>query len=202
MSSAPSPTTPAGALKEWAVICHALLAGEQIIDLRKGGLREPGRRFGVDARRAWLYPTVEHQRAELVEAAYRHWIDLAPGAPVGVPITFPGWVDVVETHTVTEPDVLAALTSKVIWTAGYAESRFSWKRRQPLWVLVLRAHRLATPYTIAWNDAYAGCRSWVELSGLPDPATLDGAPALSDEAFAARLRGVHEALGVTAPAGT
>lgn len=184
------------ALKEWAVICHALLEGEQIIDLRKGGLREPGRHFGVDATSAWLYPTVEHQRADLVKPAYRHWLDLAPGARVGEPIVLHGFVDVVETHTVTDPDVLDQLTGKVIWTSEYAESRLSWKRRDPLWVLVLRAHRLAEPITVPWSDDYGGCTSWVDLAGLPaGPHTRASEPALSDEAFAARLKGVREAVG-------
>lgn len=185
------------ALKEWAVVCHALLAGEQIIDLRKGGLREPGRHFGVDAHTAWLYPTVEHQRAELLKPPYRHWIDLAPGARVGDPITIHGWVDIVETHTITEPSVLEALGGKVVWTDDYAASRLSWKARDPLWVLVLRAHRLQQPVTVDWRDGYGGCTSWVELAGLSDdPHSTASEPALSDEAFEARLKGVREALGV------
>ena len=38
---------PTPALKEWAAIVHALLEGEQIVDVRKGGLHEDGRHFGV-----------------------------------------------------------------------------------------------------------------------------------------------------------
>lgn len=186
------------ALKEWAVICHALLEGEQIVDLRKGGLHEAGRHFGVDATRAWLYPTVEHQRPELLKAAYRHWIDLATGAPVGGPITLHGFVDIVETHTITDEAALDAITSKVIWTGEYAASRLKWKSRDPLWVLVLRVHRLLDPVTVEWSDDYGGCTSWVDLAGLPDPAALGSEPAISDEVFAARRKGVLEALGLPA----
>jgi hypothetical protein len=197
VSSHAMSNSPVPALKEWAAVCHALLEGEQILDLRKGGLREPGRHFGVDATRAWLYPTVEHQRAELLLPAYRHWIDLAPGSPVGAPITLHGWVDVVETHTVTEPELLDELTGKVIWTADYAESRLKWKRRDPLWVLVVRAHRLADPITVPWTEGYGGCTSWVDLEGVPDdPSAVRSEPALSDEAFTARLKGVRAALKV------
>src|SRR3989442_1398808 len=39
------------AFKEWAVIVHALLEGEQILDVRKGGLHEDERRFGLKSRR-------------------------------------------------------------------------------------------------------------------------------------------------------
>src|SRR3954451_5277951 len=86
-------TAAAPALKEWAAIVHALLEGEQVIDVRKGGLREDGRHFEVEARRVGLNPAAEHQKAELLKPAYRHWIELAAAAPVGEPITIAGWVD-------------------------------------------------------------------------------------------------------------
>ncbi len=183
------------ACKEWAVVVHALLEGEQILDVRKGGLREDGRHFSVQSTRFWLYPTAEHQKPELLKQPYRHWIDLAHAAPVGEPITIEGWADVVKVATVTESAELDAIASKLIWTDDYAASRLGWKKRDPLWVLALRVHRLHEPVTVAWDDGYGGCTSWVELSGLPDdPASLPSEPALSDVAFEARLKGSVEAL--------
>jgi hypothetical protein len=185
----------APACKEWAAVVHALLEGEQILDVRKGGLREDGRHFSVQSTRFWLYPTAEHQKPELLKEPYRHWIELAHAAPVGEPITIEGWADVVKLATVTEPEELDAIASKLIWTDDYAASRLGWKKRDPLWVLALRVHRLLEPVTVAWDAAYGGCTSWVELAGLPDdPASLPSAPALSDVAFAARLKGAVEAL--------
>jgi hypothetical protein len=191
-----TPTTAAApALKEWAVIVHALLEGEQIIDVRKGGLREDGRHFGLSARRLWLYPTAEHQRGELLKPAYRHWVDLAPAAPVGESITVAGWADVTDVATITELEHLDAIASKLIWTDDYASSRLKWKKRDALWVLVLRAHRLDEPITVPWAEAYGGCTSWVDLAGLPaDPATAPSHPALSDVAFAAKQKGVRDSL--------
>ena len=183
------------AFKEWAVVVHALLEGEQILDVRKGGLREDGRHFSVQANRFWLYPTAEHQKAELLKEPYRHWIDLAHAAPVGEAITIEGWADVVKLATITEPEELGAIASKLIWTDDYAASRLGWKKRDPLWVLALRVHRLLEPVTVPWEAAYGGCTSWVELQGLPDdPASLPSEPALSDVAFGARLKGSVEAL--------
>ncbi len=188
-------TTAAPALKEWAVIVHALLEGEQIVDVRKGGLREDGRHFDLPARRFWLYPTAEHQKGDLLKAPYRHWLTLADAAPVGEPITLHGWADIVDVATVREPEHLDALAGKLIWTDEYAASRLAWKRRDPLWVLVLRAYRLREPATVAWSDDYGGCTSWVTLDGLPaDPSSLPSDPALSDVAFEARRKGVHDAL--------
>jgi hypothetical protein len=187
--------TQVPALKEWAVIVHALLEGEQIVDVRKGGLREDGRHFQVAASPFYLYPTTEHQKPELLKPAYRRWIDLVAAAPVGQPLTVPGWAEVVESVTITEPEPLAALDGKLIWSPDYVEKRLAWKRRDPLWVLVLRAYRFDEPITVAWDDAYGGCTSWVDVAGLPiDPAERPSTPALSDIAFAARKKGVDEAL--------
>ena len=188
-------TPPAPALKEWAAIVHALLEGEQIIDLRKGGLREDGRHFEVPARRIWLYPTAEHQRRELLKPAYRHWVDLATAAPIGETIPIAGWADVVDVATITGAEHLDAIASKLIWTDDYASSRLQWKKWDPLWVLVLRVHRLDEPATVSWADGYGGCTSWVTLDGLPaDPAQLPSRPALSDVAFESKRKGVRESL--------
>jgi hypothetical protein len=185
----------APALKEWAVVVHALLEGEQILDVRKGGLREDGRHFGVHADRLWLYPTAEHQEAELVRPPYRHWLDLAPSSPVGGPIRMDGWADVERVATITEQEQLDAIASKLIWTDDYAASRFNWKKRDPLWVLALRVHVLDESVIVPWRDEYGGCTSWVDLDGLPDdPASLPSQPALSDVAFEARLKGAVDAL--------
>jgi hypothetical protein len=191
-ASTTNPTVPA--LKEWAAIVHALLEGEQIVDVRKGGLKEDGRHFELPGRRCWLSPTAEHQQADLLKAAYSQWVDLADTSPVGGPVTVHGWADVVDVATISEPEHVEALDSKLIWARDYVDSRFKWKRRDPLWVLVLRVHRLAEPLTVPWKDEYGGCTSWVTYDGLPDPASLASEVVLSDVAFEAKRKGVREAL--------
>lgn len=185
------------ALKEWAVIVHALLTGEQLLDVRKGGLREDGRRFALESRRFWLWPTFEHQRAELLKPAYRRWISEPTSAEsrLGAPIRVEGWAEVAATATLTEPDDLAKLDSKLVWTTEYAASRLHWKRREPLWVLALRVHRLIEPRCVAWRDEYVKCASWLELADLPDdPTDLASEPALTDASFAVRLELVQREL--------
>jgi hypothetical protein len=184
------------AFKEWAVIVRALLEGEQILDVRKGGLREDGRQFAVRADRCWLYPTFEHQKPELVKPAYRRWLtdtetDSQPGQ-----VRIDGWADVVGTITITEPEELAHLDSKLIWTHEYAASRLGWKSRQPLWVLALRTYQLESPCIVPFREDYAGCSSWVDMDGLPDdPASVAAEPALTDDTFEARLTLVEKELG-------
>ncbi len=192
----PGPSvSKAPALKEWAAIVHALLEGEQIVDVRKGGIREDGRHFDVPARRCWLSPTAEHQQAALLKPAYERWVDLADASPVGQPVTLHGWADIVDTATISEPEHIDAIDSKLIWTRDYVESRFTWKRRDPLWVLVLRVHRLAEPLTVAWKQEYGGCTSWVTYDGVPnDPESLASEVVLSDAVFEAKYKGIRDAL--------
>ena len=175
---------------------QALLQGEQIVDVRKGGLREDGRHFTVQADRLWLYPTVEHQRPELLKAPYARWVaSTEADAPAERAIRVAGWAEVVGVATVTDPAVLDALDGKVIWSRKYVESRFAWKRRDPLWVLALRAYRLLEPIVVPYREEYGGCTSWVQLDGLPDdPTSVPSAPALSDVAFEARFQGTAEAI--------
>jgi hypothetical protein len=188
----------APAYKEWAAVVQALLEGEQILDVRKGGIREDGRHFSVQATRLWLYPTLEHQRPELLKPAYARWVDAdAAQAEATGPTDFvvSGWADVVGAATTSDPDVLEALDGKVVWSREYVETRFKWKRRDPLWILALRVHRLHEPVAVPYRDAYGGCTSWVELDGLPDdPASLPSEPVLSDVAFAAKLKGADAVI--------
>ncbi len=190
-------TTPApgAALKEWAAVVQALLEGEQILDLRKGGLREDGRHFTVQSHRIWLYPTVEHQHADLLKPAYQRWVaSTVAAAPADRAIRIEGWADIVGVATVTDPEVLDALDGKVIWAREYVETRFRWKARDPLQVLALRVHRLDDPITVPFRDGYGGCTSWVDLAELPDPTSVPSQPAVSDAVFEARYQGGADAI--------
>src|SRR3954451_82224 len=59
------------AFKEWAVTVRALAEGEQLVTLRKGGIREPDKHFALDHRRFFLYPTFDHQRADCVRESHQ-----------------------------------------------------------------------------------------------------------------------------------
>ena len=185
------------ACKEWAVVVRALLAGEQLLDVRKGGIREEGRHFRLQARRFWLYPTVEHQQPDLLKPAYQRWVaETVDAAPPDRAVRIDGWADVTGVVEISDAESLAQIDSKLIWTLEYVESRLQWKRRDALTVLALRAYRLAEPIVVPFRDEYAGCTSWVDLDGLPDdPASLASEPAVSDESYAARIGFVEGDLG-------
>src|SRR3978361_2452956 len=58
------------ALKEWAVTVRALAEGEQLLTLRKGGIREENKHFELEHERFFLYPTFDHQRNDLVRESH------------------------------------------------------------------------------------------------------------------------------------
>ena len=58
------------AFKEWAVTVRALAEGEQLLTLRKGGIREPDKHFSLEHDRFFLYPTFDHQRNDLVRESH------------------------------------------------------------------------------------------------------------------------------------
>ncbi len=59
------------AFKEWAVTVRALAEGEQLVTLRKGGIREPDKHFALEHDRFFLYPTFDHQRNDLVRESHQ-----------------------------------------------------------------------------------------------------------------------------------
>ena len=184
------------ALKEWAVIVRALRDGLQIIDLRKGGIREQGHRFRVRASRFWLYDSYEHQRPELIHPSAQPLLEAVDASsPAAGELRIEAWAEIVETAALTEPEQVEALDGQHVWTPDYAVQRFRWRPKVPLLVLVLRVQRLDQPLTVPIREHYAGCASWVPMLDLPaDPRTLPSTPALDDDAFALRRAELHARL--------
>ena len=83
-----------------------------------------------------------------------------------------------------------------IWARDYVESRFKWKRRDPLWVLVLRVHRLAEPLTVAVERRVRRLHvvGRPTTGSPPTPRRCRRELVLSDVAFEAKRKGIREAL--------
>ena len=186
------------AFKEWAVTVRALAEGEQLLTLRKGGIREPHKHFKLDHDRFFLYPTFDHQRGDLVRESHQPelrraleegvWADGEP--PLGLidggmleqpdRVRIRAWAEVAAHWTVDDPRCVDALSPYYVWTTDYAEKRLAWKRRHPLHVILLRTYRIPRPVTVRVRDDYAGCRSWLEIQrDLP----FEGTPVLCDDEF-------------------
>src|SRR3712207_4092117 len=187
------------AFKEWAVTVRALAEGEQLVTLRKGGIREENKHFELEHERFFLYPTFDHQRNDLVRDSHLPelpraleegvWPDEEPPprsliADGGIPqpdrVRIRSWAEVVEHWTVSDRSIVDALTPFHVWTRDYAEKRLRWKPRHPLHVLLLRVHRIPRPVTVRVKDEYHACRSWLEIDrDLP----FEGTPVMADDEF-------------------
>jgi hypothetical protein len=202
------------ALKEWAVTVRALAEGEQLITLRKGGIRESEKHFHLEHDRFFLYPTFDHQRNDLVRESHQPELQRAleegvwsDGEPTLQALSMDGglqqpdrvriraWAEVAGHFTITDPRCVDALSPFYVWTTDYAEKRLAWKRRHPLHVLLMRTYRIPRPVTVKVKDEYGGCRSWVEIQReLP----FEGTPVLSDGEFE---RASEEIEAITREAG-
>ena len=183
------------ALKEWAVTVKALDRGEQVMLLRKGGIREEGKDFRVLYPEFLLYPTFEHQKDELLQKKYRQDLcQVLSEAQGRDTITFSHWAGVEEVIELTEQDKLDTLSPYHIWSDDYAQKRLHWKPRSPLSVMLLRLYRLEEPQTVPYLPGYGGCKSWVELSEGVSLGHLT--PVLTEEDFRSKVGEVKAALGL------
>lgn len=188
------------ALKEWAVAVEALERGETALVVRKGGIREKA--FAVPRTRFLLLPGYEHQRPELLKDEFRGLMDEIPDLTDNGPLRFTSFAEVEGAYEISAAEELAALDEHHMWTPEYAESRFKWRPKKPLTVLVLRTFLLPEPVEIPYRDEYGGCKSWIELQ---ESVPVDAArQAVSDEEFDGLVGptlGVLRNLG-PAPVGT
>ena len=116
-------TEPLWALKEWAIAVEALLQGELILLLRKGGIRETGGKFQVQCDRVALFPTVEHQKSDWLKPAYQGQVTESTTRPDA--IAFAGGAEITETTPVTDPASGPHLTPFHIWTEAWAAERLA-----------------------------------------------------------------------------
>ena len=184
------------ALKEWAVAVKALERGDTALVVRKGGIREKA--FAVPTTRFLLLPGYEHQGPELLKPEYRGLMDDIPDRKDDDSLIFTSFAEVHAAYEISSPEALEAIDPHHIWTPEYAESRFKWRPKKPLTILVLRTYLLPEPVELSYNESYGGCKSWIELS---EAVSIEGAsPALDDEEFGRIVSPVVETLKEQEPA--
>jgi hypothetical protein len=172
------PDAAVPALTAPAAVIDALLAGEQVIDLRvqpaAGGPPEGATRF-------WLRP--DPDAVVELKPAYRRARELSLPDESAAPgqVQVGGWAELVGRATTRlDDETRAALEGKTILALDSLAG-------QEVLVLALRAHRLVEPAAVPAVDG---------LTGLPaDPGQgPPSEPALSEAAFQARFNGVVNAL--------
>ncbi|MEM6332694.1 MAG: DUF1802 family protein [Planctomycetota bacterium] len=197
------------ALKDWGVVWEAVLSGAHAVLLRKGGVHEeegPGR-FRLAHRRFAMFPAWEHQRGDwLVEPwsgrAAAEQARLAGEGVRGEPseVVIEGWAEAAGVWVVPSRDAFERLGALHVWREPYVDMRFGYKPDRPLYLVLLRAWRLAEPRRVAMNDRYLGCRSWVELEAGDAIDTAGSAAVVGDEVIEGWRVRIEEAMGAGAGA--
>jgi hypothetical protein len=164
------------ALKEWAGVCERLARGEQMLLLRKGGLRERRGGFQVEHPEFFLFPTRFHEKGA------------EPPARVEMGLYARAAEDVV----VRDLERLRALEGQHAIPWEDVERRFRYGKEPGLHVLAVRAFRLARPAVVEDARAYDGCVSWVDLE-RELPVEAEG-PVLPVAEFDRRLEALRAAL--------
>ncbi|KAA0100890.1 DUF1802 family protein [Mycolicibacterium sp. P1-18] len=181
-------STPA--LKEWSAAVHAMLDGRQTVLLRKGGIHE--KRFDVAASEFVFFPTVAHGHAERVRPEHRHLLAAADPDSTEDEVVLRAGARVVAAVAVDRPDGLDELADTHIWTPESVRTdRLDFRPKHRLTVLVVQARPLLEPVRLPRDPAYAGCKSWVDVS-VP---VRWGAPVHDDAVLAAVADRVRASVG-------
>lgn len=186
------------ALKEWAVAIEALADGNQMIVLRKGGIREEAKHFDVRGQSFWLFPTYEHQKEQLLQAPFIEKMKKLRNQGHTDPLPVSVYAEVVREWQVQDEQMIRNLEPFHIWNDSFVDLRLHWKRQQPLHVLALRVYRKKEPVMIAEPLQYAGCKSWIELPlSLPAPEELlteNWQTALGQDSFDSKMETLEQLL--------
>jgi len=172
------PTSLNVALKEWDVVCRALGTGRQTVLLRKGGISEGIGGFEIEHRKFLLFPTFLHQKIEMLKPAEQSAMESRADEPEQIRLAYAGEItDILQLNSREQMDKLEA---EHIWAPPLIDMRFSYKPKNPLYLLIVRAYVLKSPVTVANTPDYAGCKSWVPLG---KPVTFEATPAIDDATF-------------------
>lgn len=178
------------ALKEWAIAVEALTAGQTIILLRKGGIREAG--FKVEHPLIWLYPTYEHQKPHLLKPEYAPSVSPVESGWHPDSVTIASCAEVTDVLELSNRNQIEALQPYHVWNEQMIDDRLKWKPQRPLVTLLVRVYRLAQPQTIPYQSVYGGCKSWIDLvEPLPTEELI---PAIEDRQYRLLVREIKDKL--------
>ena len=181
------------ALKEWSIVVEALGSGEQLLLVRKGGIREPRGAFQLKRREFLLYPTLEHQHEEAIRPEFRErfrqtatlgeWIQQVP---------LKVYAGVALCAEIRDPNKLQGLERYHIWQPQFFTERMRYRPQEPTLAIVVRAYRLKEPVNLPVKAEYIGCKSWVPLeTSLPIEAAE---PVMENQRFRKALNEISARL--------
>ena len=179
------------AFKEWALVCEALGRGEQSIILRKGGIAEGRAGFRFQHSEFLLLPTLFHEQAAKLRVPAETPVPAArPDSQLEV--RFAARVE--WTQDIADWAKVQALAPFHLWQDFEIEKRFVQDETQMVSLAFIRVQRLSEPFIFPDSPRYGGCRSWVEIPGLP--AQITRLDVLDEATHRARASAIREILSL------
>lgn len=183
------------ALKEWAIAIQALLSGDQILLLRKGGIREGKPRFQIPQRQVLLYPTYEHQKPELLKPTDAEQVEPVPSGWHPEQVEIRAWAEITDVIEIDQAAQVEALLPLHCWNERFVAERLKWKPQVPLNLLLLRVYKLAEATVLDYRPEFGGCKSWIDW---PETISIqDSCPVLDDETYEVRRMQHRQLQNVT-----
>src|SRR5438094_451329 len=134
------------AFKEWAIVVDALGRGEQILILRKGGIREARAGFQVEQARYFLFPTLFHQQREaVIPSAQRRFAEIVPHFPAEGRVRLEFFAAVKSWRRLESLAQAERLGGHHIWREEIIARRFDWGRDKGIFAIAVRVFRLPRP---------------------------------------------------------
>jgi hypothetical protein len=171
------------ALKEWAIVCKAIEDGKQVLLFRKGGIMEYRNGFELKHKVCFLFPTFEHQSIDSVRSEYRKELEFLQNQQQSQKtiynesrvsakeknnsiqniIKINSIVEITYFNEINDINKLIELEKFHIWNIDYVKMRFNYNPKKPLYLLLLRAHKLKEPINISNRPEWSGCKSWIQF---------------------------------------
>ena len=176
------------ALKEWAIVCKAIEDGKQVLLFRKGGIMEYRNGFELKHKVFFLFPTFEHQSIDSIRSEYRKELEFLQNQQqeqqqqkqdtienesrvatkennntIQNTIKINSIVEITYFNEINDINKLKELEKFHIWNIDYVKMRFNYNPKKPLYLLLLRAHKLKEPINISNRSEWSGCKSWIQF---------------------------------------
>jgi hypothetical protein len=190
----------AKAFKEWALVCEALGRGEQSVILRKGGISEGRSGFGFDHDDFFLFPTWYHGQIDKVRAngVRMTGVALPDQDPERITVSFMATLE--WAGRIGDKEALHSLRELHVLDDSVIEERFVYDTRsgslggEGINLAFVRVFRLEPSVVLPMEEAFGGCRSWIDLPEIEPSALVS---VLSDEEHRHRRDRFAELLGIS-----
>lgn len=181
------------AFKEWQVVCDALASGRQSILLRKGGIHEGREGFSFAHDSFLLFPTKFHAQLDHVREGEfvpeREW-------QVGDEFEITHHARALFAVTLTDWSKLESLFPYHVYTGQTLKERFDWEGKGmasgSIHLAFVEVSKLATPIKLSYEKRFGGCRSWLDISEVPESSLENAVPVMNSAEFEVRKDAVKE----------